>query len=194
MKVVAIQSSANRDGLTASLTESALEGAETAGADVQLLHLNEFEVEVCRACGTGWGHHFEQDAELAAYECVIDDDFADLRSRIVDADGLIFATPVYFWDMSESAKVFLDRIRRTHYPIRETSPFVGKPVVSIAAAGGSGNGAADAGRIMENFFSKWMQMKRAATVPVTRQTAQMHRDTIHQTGALLVDMVRKKKG
>jgi multimeric flavodoxin WrbA len=189
MKVLAIQSSPNRDGLTASLAKAVLEGAEQEGAEVELVHLNDLDIEACRACGSGWGHHFDEDSELEPDECILEDDYADLRSKVIEAAGLVFCTPVYFWDLSETAKVFLDRLRRSHYPVQDRSPLTDKPVVGIAAAGGSGNGAAEATANLEAYLVRWMEMKRVATLPVTRQTSELHTDTARRAGVLLAETI-----
>ncbi|MFO8059119.1 MAG: flavodoxin family protein [Bacillota bacterium] len=186
MTILAIQSSPNEDGLTATLARTVLEGAQQEGARTRLVNLNSHDIQPCRACGTGWGHHFAGGGELAADQCVLDDDFANLRDEIVRADGLVFSSPVYFWDLSESAKVLLDRLRRSHYPIRATSPLNEKPMVCIAAAGGSGNGAVEAAVILDAYFTRWMGMRRVATLPVTRQTREMHVAAARQAGRLLV--------
>ena len=186
-QVLVIQSSPNECGLTASLARAAREGAQEQGARVALVHLNSRNIGPCAACGDGWGHHFAKSSDRSPEECILKDDFADLRQQIIRADGLVFCSPVYFWDLSESAKTFLDRLRRCHYPVRTASPLKGKPVVSIAAAGGSGNGAVEAARVLEDYFLKWMDMRRVATLPVTRQTAEMHLEAAHSAAKLLVE-------
>ena len=72
-------------------------------------------IERCRQCDDdGWG--------LCRREgrCIIEDDFAGLVDKIARADAVVFSTPVYFSDLSESMKAFLDRLRRTC--IQETGP------------------------------------------------------------------------
>jgi multimeric flavodoxin WrbA len=55
-------------------------------------------------------------------------------------DAFVFVTPVYFGDLSESAKRFLDRFRRTEaFSGRNTC--LGTRAIGVAVAGGSGNGA-----------------------------------------------------
>lgn len=188
MRILAIQTSPNEEGLTATLARATLEGARQEGAQVELVNLNSQDIAPCRACGDGWGHHFADSSGIGPGECILDDDFASLRERIVRADGLVFCSPVYFWDLSESARVFLDRLRRSHYPVRATSPLNGKPVISIAAAGGSGNGAVEAAAVLEDYFLKWLGMKRVATLPVTRQTSELHTGTARALGMMLVQV------
>lgn len=121
---------------------------------------------------------------------IIEDDFAAVRQKLVAADGIVFATPVYFWDITESARTFLDRLRRTHYPIRDTSPLTGKPAVAIAAAGGNGNGSAEAAARLDEYLFRWMDMKRVLALPVTRDNARLSLKTAGEAGELLVEMAR----
>jgi len=83
---------------------------------------------------------------------MIDDDFQNLREKINRADAFVFSSPVYFGDLSESAKRFLDRWRRCEISNRETSPLKGKIAIGIAAAGGSGGGAVSALLNLENYL------------------------------------------
>ena len=69
------------------------------------------------------------------------------------ADALVFATPVYFGDLSESAKVFLDRFRRVERG-RGFKTFEGKKVIGIASAGGGGGGAVRALYALENYLRR----------------------------------------
>jgi len=60
---------------------------------------------------------------------MINDDFQSLREKINGADALVFSTPVYFGDISESAKSFLDRWRRCETSKHEASPLKGKRII-----------------------------------------------------------------
>ena len=162
MKILVIQASPNQDGLTSRLAQSALDGARAEQAEVELVHLNTLTIRPCQACGNGWGQCSK------VHQCIHEDDFEQLRAKIIAADGLIFSTPVYFHDLSESAKIFLDRLRRCEWPQREQSRLRGKPVVGIAAAGGSGNGAVNGARNLEAYMATWLGMKQVAYLAVTR--------------------------
>jgi len=133
--VLAIESSARADGLTATVAKACLEGAAEAGATTELVQLKDLALERCRMCGeTGWG------LCLSEGRCVIEDDFAGLVSKIRAADAYVFATPVYFSDLSESMKAFTDRLRRISGFDKGNRPLGKKPTVLVAAAGGSGGG------------------------------------------------------
>jgi len=147
MKILAIQTSPNHDGLTAETAKRALKGAEAAGHEVELVNLNDLVIKKCKACDGGWGQCRREGT------CILEDDFAGLIDKLQGADGLVFTTPVYWWDISESAKTFLDRMRRveTHYGFKR---YEGKPSIGIVCAGGSGNGAARALYLLEEYLKR----------------------------------------
>jgi multimeric flavodoxin WrbA len=134
-RILCIESSARTDGLTATLAGECLAGAREAGAEVELVRLKDLKIERCRMCDEqGWGECREQG------RCVIADDFAGVVEKLRAADGLVFATPVYFADLSESMKALVDRLCRITRDEEAKKALADKPVVGIAAAGGSGNG------------------------------------------------------
>jgi len=175
MKVVAVQSSPNVDGLTCQLARAVLEGAESDGAETELIHLNKLKIESCMAHDQGWGTCRSEG------KCMIQDDFQNLREKINRADALVFSTPVYFGDLSESAKRFFDRWRRCEIYNREASPLKGKPVIGIAAAGGSGGGAVNALHNLETYL-RWLQFTIFDLVPVTRTTKEHKLDMLKAAG------------
>jgi len=146
MKCLAIQSSPNREGLTASLAQAVLTGVTAAGGTTELVHLNEIDIHSCLACETGWGRCREEN------RCVQEDGFEALRTKMAAVDALVFATPVYFHDLSESAKRLLDRLRRCE--AFEFKSFAGKQVIGIASAGGSGRGAVRALYHLEEYLRR----------------------------------------
>jgi len=147
MKILAIQTSPNHDGLTAETAKRALKGAREAGNEVELVNLNDLVIKKCKACDGGWGQCRREGT------CILEDDFAGLIDKIQEADGFVFTTPVYWWDISESAKTFLDRMRRieTHYGFKR---YEDKPYIGIACAGGSGNGALRALYLLEEYLKR----------------------------------------
>jgi multimeric flavodoxin WrbA len=106
MKAIAIQSSSNLDGLTSSLAQTILKVVEAEGGEIEFIHLNRLDIKPCIACDDGWGKCRKEGV------CILEDDFKNLTEKIAKSDALIFATPVYWHDLSESAKVFLDCLRR----------------------------------------------------------------------------------
>jgi multimeric flavodoxin WrbA len=183
MKVIAIQSSPNKDGLTYQLAMAALTGAQEAGAETELVNLTDLNIGVCKPCGRGWGQCRENG------RCGLDDDFNGLRDNINAADGVVFATPVYFGDLSEDAKTFLDRWRRCEIFNHEQSVLKGKRVIGIAAGGGSGAGTASALANLERYLL-WLQLTAWDLAAVTDNNKARQLQALETAGK---DMVRAKK-
>jgi len=160
MKVIAIQSSANQDGLTSSLAQAVIKGVDAEGGETELVHLNTLDIKPCIACDNGWGICRTEGV------CILEDDFHGVRDKVAKADALVFATPVYFGDLSESAKVFLDRFRRVERG-RGFKTFEGKKAIGIASAGGGGGGAVRALYALENYLRR-LGFDVFDLVPVTR--------------------------
>lgn len=190
MGVLAIQCSPNEEGLTSRIARAVVEGVRESGVQAEMVHLNKLSIQHCRACGAGWGHHWDENPKLKKWECVVQDDFAALHERVLAADGLIISTPVYFHDVSESAKAFLDRLRRCEWRSRgeEPRPLDGKPVVLIAAAGGSGNGAPEALSRLDDYLVKFLGMKRVAELSVIRANEKVEAVAAHEAGKMLAGM------
>lgn len=134
MQVLIIQSSPNRDGLTAACAAAAAGGARGAGAEVEEVRLNDAGIGLCRACDNGWG------ICRTEHRCLQEDGFNALQARVAAAGALVIVTPVYWGEPSEVAKAFLDRLRRCQAPRGDESALAGKWALAVAAAGGSGNG------------------------------------------------------
>ena len=147
MKVMIFTSSPNTDGLTAACGNAAKTGAEEAGAQVVMVNLNQLKIGNCQACGSGWGPCRNE------HECQVKDDFQALHASMAEMDAFALITPVYWGEMSESAKAFSDRVRRCEALKKDKTFFEGKPIIAVAAAGGSGNGITTCLTSMERFFT-----------------------------------------
>jgi multimeric flavodoxin WrbA len=148
MNCIAIQTSPNAEGLTASLAQATLKGVQESGGTTELIHLNQHDIKSCIACDTGWGQCRENGS------CILEDDFETLRQKLVTADALVFATPVYFGGLSESATRFLDRLRRCERSSGFTT-FADKKIIGITSAGGSGRGAVRALYHLEDYLRRF---------------------------------------
>lgn len=179
MKVVALNASANRDGLTATCAIAMLAGAEEAGAQVALFHLRDAAIEHCRMCGNGWGPCRERAV------CVIQDDFERIRRELLDADAWVLATPVYFGDLSELAKCFMDRLRRCNIG-PHGGQLKGKDFVAVAAAGGSGRGLGPCDDALERLVGS-TGMRLVDIINVTRRSRAYKIDTLKAAGRVLVE-------
>ena len=177
MKVVAVQSSPNLDGLTSSLVQAVLRGLEARGGETELIHLNKLDIKPCIACDNGWGKCRKEGI------CILEDDFQKLREKIAKSDALIFATPVYWHDLSESAKIFLDRLRRCETG-RGFKTFTGKKAIGIASAGGSGRGAVRALYNLEDYLRR-LGFDIFDLVPVTQFSRDHKLEMLERAGKRL---------
>jgi len=102
MNVLVVSSSPRRNGNSRLLAEAALEGAREAGHDAELVHLDDHMRHFLRDC---------RECRDANGRCTIDDDYERLlRERVLPANAIVFATPIYWYGVSGQLKTFFDRI------------------------------------------------------------------------------------
>jgi len=180
MRVVGLNASPNEDGLTASVVKAVLEGATEAGADTRLVHMKSLRLKMCQQCEDGWG--------LCRKEgrCVLEDDFQSVREELHGADAIVISTPVYFGEVSEVAKGFLDRLRRCEAAGPGGSRLAGKLALGIAAAGGSGGGIVSCQQVLERYFQH-LGMRIFDLIPVTRMTREYKLETARAAGRALAE-------
>lgn len=183
MNVMILTSSPNIDGLTAACGNAAKAGAEGTGAKVVMVNLNQQRIGSCQACGNGWGTCRNE------HECQVKDDFQSLHASMVDMDAFVLITPVYWGEMSESAKSFTDRLRRCEALKKEKTFFEEKPVIAVAAAGGSGNGITTCLTSMERLLTH-VKAERFDFIGVTQKNKRYKLETIYDAAK---EMVLKRK-
>jgi multimeric flavodoxin WrbA len=99
LKVVAIAGSPRPEGNSTYLLEQALEVISSRGIETEKIILNQYMITPC--------HGHEDCHELK--KCRTQDDVPWILEKLIKADGLIFASPVYFWSISAQIKTLLDR-------------------------------------------------------------------------------------
>lgn len=185
MKIMVFTGSPNKDGLTAACGNAAKAGAEAAGAEVAMVDLNQFKVGNCQACGSGWGPC------LNNHQCQVEDDFQGLHHSMAEIDGFVFVTPVYWGDMSESAKAFFDRVRRCEAWKKEPGYLQDKPFIAVAAAGGSGNGAMTTLTNIERLLIH-VKADRFDYISITKKTREYKLNTIREASKAMVGHIKSK--
>lgn len=136
MKLLVINGSRSAEGQTARAAKSLEAGAIRGGCTVETIYLPREEIACCRQCeDDGWGEC------RGGQKCVIEDGLAAILEKIREADLCVFATPVYFSDLSESLRALLDRLRRLCIHGAKADRIEGKPALGICVAGGGGGGA-----------------------------------------------------
>lgn len=178
MKVMIITSSPNKDGLTEACGQAARLGVEDADGEAVMIRLNDLNISHCHACGNGWGTCRNE------HVCQVSDDFQKLHEQMGKVDAYVVVTPVYWGEMSEAAKVFFDRFRRCE-AIGKENKIEGKPVISIAAAGGSGNGILSCLTSMERLFTQ-VKAERFDMIGIKRMNKSYMLDTIRSAAREMV--------
>lgn len=178
MKVAVLWSSPNTDGLTASAKNSVVAGLKAKGAEIVEIHLNRKKLNHCMACGNGWG------TCKTSGECVLKDDFAEIYRELVDADGIVFVSAVYWSSMTECLKTFIDRLRRceathNHY-------LADKRCILVACAGGTGRGTLECLQDMEMALTH-MGMRAYDRIPVIRFNKEYMLPTLENAGMTYAD-------
>ena len=173
MRIMIVTASPNKDGLTAACGEQARLGASISGAEAVLIRLNDLAIGMCRACGDGWGDCAER------HVCRTADDFQGIHGMMGEMDGFVLITPVYWGEMSESAKAFVDRVRRCEALKKESRYIAGKPVICVAAAGGTGNGCLSCLGTMERFVDH-VKGGKFDFIGVTRKNREYKLRTIYE--------------
>jgi multimeric flavodoxin WrbA len=163
MKLLTVSGSRNRKGQTARAAAALAEGAAHAGCDTESVFLPELRLERCRQCeDDGWG------LCRGGQQCIIEDDFASVVEKVRQADVVVFATPVYFSDLSESLRAFLDRLRRICIHGGKADRIQAKPVVGVCVAGGGGGGSVKCAASLESILQT-CGFDVVDMVPVRRQ-------------------------
>lgn len=99
-KVVVISTSLRANSNSDELAKAFADGAKNAGNQVEYISLRGKQIAFCMGC-------------LACQEkgqCVIKDDAIAIAEAVVNADVVVWATPIYYYEMSGQMKVLIDRM------------------------------------------------------------------------------------
>ena len=99
MKVLGIMGSPRRQSNTEILLDKVLEGAREAGAEVEKVLVSKLKISPC----------LEIYACFKDGNCAIKDDMQSLYKKLLEADHIIFASPIFFYGITSQAKAIIDR-------------------------------------------------------------------------------------
>ena len=99
MKVLGIMGSPRIGGNTDLLLDKALDGVQSQGAEVEKILVNSLNINPCQEC-----YHCLEEGE-----CVINDDMDDVYPKLLDADVIIVASPMFFYGIPSQLKALIDR-------------------------------------------------------------------------------------
>ena len=99
LKVLGISASPRADGNSDLLLKQALAGAQSANAQTEYIRLADLNIAPCVECN----------ACYKTGKCRVDDDYQLISAKMLEADRLIFATPIFFMTVCAQAKLLIDR-------------------------------------------------------------------------------------
>ena len=186
MRLLAIAGCRNRDGKTARAMGALLQGVPQDSSETETVFLPELKVDRCHQCeDDGWGRCRTEGL------CEVTDDFSGLVDRVKEADALAFATPVFFGDLSESLRAFLERLRRTCSHEVGKQGLSDKPAVGICVAGGGGGGAPSCTVSLEKVLSG-CGFDVVDMIPVRKQNLDLKQTVLKATGQWLAAYADRK--
>ena len=111
-KVLIISASFRPHSNSDTLAREVERGAVDAGHEVEFINLKDKDIRYCLGCSSC----------QKIFKCVQKDDMAELLKKVKNSDVLVFATPIYFYEMSGQLKTFLDRcnpLYKSEYKFRD---------------------------------------------------------------------------
>lgn len=98
-KIIALYGSPRRKGNTATLLDHSVQGALEAGVEVEKIYLQDLNMSPCLEI---YGCK-----ELG--RCVIEDDFQKIHDQLMACQGVMLASPIFFYTVSAHTKILMDR-------------------------------------------------------------------------------------
>ena len=111
-KILIVSSSYRKNSNSEALALAFTEGAKEVGHQVEFISLRDKDIRFCRGCL----------ACQTTQRCVMHDDADEICRKALTADVLVFATPIYYYEMSGQLKTLLDRLNPlypTEYAFRD---------------------------------------------------------------------------
>ena len=99
-KIVILSTSPRKNSNSNALAEEFAKGAKEAGNEVEIISVIGKKIEFCRGCF----------ACQKTGQCVIKDDVNEIEQKVQEADVIVWATPIYYYEMSGQMKVLIDRL------------------------------------------------------------------------------------
>lgn len=99
-KVLILSSSPRKNGNSAALCQQFAKGAEEAGHQVEIVDVARKKIAPCLGCNACYAN---------GGNCVQKDDMAKIREKMLAADVIVLASPIYFYSMTAQLKLVIDR-------------------------------------------------------------------------------------
>ena len=159
MRILGIMGSPRNGGNSDLLLEAALRGATGAGATVEKLSITQLQIAPCRECSRC------QDKGI----CAIRDDMDSVGPKLLVADAVIIASPIFFYGLPGQFKALIDRgqaywVRK--YVLGQTPELTGRKGSFIAVGATSGARLFDGAVLTVRYFFKAFGIEYASELLV----------------------------
>jgi len=154
LRILGIMGSPRLGGNTDLLLDAALNGARSAGAEVEKIVVDKLNISPCR----------EHYGCLEDGNCIIRDDMDALYPKLLDADGIVVASPMFFYGITAQLKALIDRCQalwaRKHV-LKQSWPGAGRKGAFIAVGATRGETLFDGSIATVKYFFKTIGVEYA---------------------------------
>jgi multimeric flavodoxin WrbA len=155
MKVMGIMGSPRIKGNTDLLLDEALKGAQSLGAEVEKIVVDKLKIAPCR----------EYYGCLRDGNCVIRDDMDDIYPKLLSADTIIVASPIFFYGLTGQLKALIDRCQALwarRYVLKQELPDSTRKGAFIAVGATRGKRLFDGPILTAKYFFQAVGVKYVA--------------------------------
>jgi NAD(P)H-dependent FMN reductase len=159
MKILAIWGSPRRGGNSETLLNAFIDGAKQGGAEVERVALREIKISPCLEI-----YHCFKDGT-----CPIKDDMVPMYDKLLEADVVVLASPIFFYSVSAQAKAFIDRTQALwarRYVIKRDFPGPERQGVLLCTAATHGKLLFVGARLVAKYFFDAINVSYAAEILV----------------------------
>lgn len=110
MKVLVLEGSPHTKGTTAYLAGKFSEGAEASGNTVERINVSKLDIHPCLGCNN---------CRNEEGKCVYRDDMVSLQKHLLQADAVVFVSPLYYFGLTAQLKIVIDRFYGFNKELRE---------------------------------------------------------------------------
>ncbi|OGO01780.1 MAG: NADPH-dependent FMN reductase [Chloroflexi bacterium RBG_13_53_26] len=154
MRILGIMGSPRIRGNTDLLLDEALKGAQSQGAEIEKIVVDKLKIAPCR----------EDYACLKDGNCDIRDTMDDIYPKLLNADGVIVASPIFFYGLTSQAKALIDRCQALwarKYVLKQKPPDSGRKGALIAVGATQGEKLFDGSVLTVRYFFQTIGVKYA---------------------------------
>ncbi len=154
MKILGIMGSPRLGGNTDLLLDAALNGAQSQEAEVEKVIVDKLNISPCR----------EYYGCLKDGHCVIRDDMDSLYPKLLEADRIVVASPMFFYGVTAQLKAVIDRCQALwarKYVLKQTWPGTGREGAFIAVGATKGETLFDGSIATVKYFFKTVGVEYA---------------------------------